>query len=500
MKMTGNHRRCICLYVAGVVLLVALLIANLAATMFPWRVSKLDVGSENISRVSDKTLDFLANLREDVNVYWLCENGVTDYATELFLTRYEEASDRVTVLIVDTVDQPDFASRYVDSGSTLSNYSLIVESESRVTVLDFTDLYLFSNDVLQAALGVTYLTATQLSYYMTYYSSVLKDSVTSRYFQGESQLTGAIDYVTAEQVPHGYILTGHGETVPTDTLLGALGSYGVRSLDLQKEGDIPGDADCLILYAPEIDLTEAEDSAIRTFLAAGGSFLLVTDPAHVSDCPRAADLGSLYGMSALPGVVYDTEEQFHADEDSTYLLPACNADHRVSAAIGQSFTVSMPTSHAISVSDRLPEGVYTLSPVLTTSEKAVRKSADGTLEMGEPGKMSVAAVAEKSVSLTDGSSRTGYFVWFGSSQAFTDSAAKATQNGNYYCFIAFFQYASTQFSSVYGDIPPVCLDGNTLTVGSNAAVIWSVAAILVLPAACLGVGLYIRAKRRRSNV
>ena len=498
--MTRNHRRCTYLYLSGVILLIVLLVVNLAATMLPWRVTKRDAGHENISRVSDRTLDFLANLQEDVNVYWLCEDGMTDYATELFLTRYEEASDRVKVRIVDTTDQPDFASQYLDSGSTLSNYSLIIESESRVTVLDFTDLYLFSNDVLQAALGVTYLTATQLSYYMTYYSSVLKESVTSRYFQGESQLTGAIDYVTAERVPHGYILTGHGETVPTGTLLGALGSYGVRSLDLQQAGGIPEDADCLILYAPELDLTEAEDSAIRAFLAAGGSFMLVTNPAHISDCPRAAELGSLYGMSALPGVVYDADEEFHAEKDSTYLLPMCNADHRVSAAIGQNFKVSMPTSHAISVSDQLPDGVYNLSSVLTTSEQAVRKSVDGMSEMGEPGKMSVAAAAEKSVPLADGSSKTGYFVWFGSSQAFTDSAAKATQNGNYYCFIAFFQYASTQFSSVYADIPPICLDGNALTVGSHTAVVWSVAVILALPAACLGVGLYIRARRRRGSV
>ena len=193
-----NRRRCTCLYAGGVCLLALLLTLNLLAVALPWRLTKLDVGSGNISRVSDKTLRLVGDLREDVRVYWLCENGETDYSVELFLTRYAEAGDRIQLQIIDTVAQPTFVSKYVGTGSSLSNYSLIVESDRRVTLLDYTDLYLFSNDVINSLYGKeTFLTAAQLTQFMTYYSSVLKNSVTSRYFRGEAQLSGAIDYVTA---------------------------------------------------------------------------------------------------------------------------------------------------------------------------------------------------------------------------------------------------------------------------------------------------------------
>ena len=134
-----NRRRCTCLYAGGVCLLALLLTLNLLAVALPWRLTKLDVGSGNISRVSDKTLRLVGDLREDVRVYWLCENGETDYSVELFLTRYAEAGDRIQLQIIDTVAQPTFVSKYVGTGSSLSNYSLIVESDRRVTLLDYTD-------------------------------------------------------------------------------------------------------------------------------------------------------------------------------------------------------------------------------------------------------------------------------------------------------------------------------------------------------------------------
>ena len=46
--------------------------------------------------------------------------------------------------------------------------------------------------------------------------------MTSRYFRGEAQLSGAIDYVTAAEVPHGYLLTGHGDAALPELMLNAL--------------------------------------------------------------------------------------------------------------------------------------------------------------------------------------------------------------------------------------------------------------------------------------
>ncbi len=496
-RPAGTRRRCVLLYAVGVCLLAVLLVVNVLATVLPWRVTKLDVGSENISRVSDRSVQFAANLREDVRVYWLCENGETDYATELFLTRYSEAGDRIRIEVVDTVEQPDFAAQYVGTGTTLSNYSLIVESDRRVTVLDYTDLYLFTNDVIDSLYGKqTYLTASQLTQFMTYYSSVLKNSVTSRYFRGEAQLSGAIDYVTAEEVPHGYLLTGHGDAALPALLLNALESYGLSTLNLSETGKIPTDADCLILYAPERDLTAEEETLLRAFLSGGGSLLLVTDPAHLSACPRAAGLGSLYGLSALSGTVSDADADHYMADDATYLKPDCNTSHTVMATIGANCTVTMPTSHAIAVSDKVPLGVV-VTPVLTTSAQAVLLDASGSA-LSDAGTLNVAVAADLTVAQADGTSRVGRFVWFGSSSAFTSAVAEANEYGNYSCLLAFFLYMSESFSSDFSSLSPVCLDGASLSVDRTSSVLLSVVSAFLLPAACLTAGLCIRAGRRKN--
>ena len=373
-----------------------------------------------------------------------------------------------------------------------------MESDRRVTLLDYTDLYLFSNDVINSLYGKeTFLTAAQLTQFMTYYSSVLKNSVTSRYFRGEAQLSGAIDYVTAAEVPHGYLLTGHGDAALPELMLNALSSYGLSTLDLSAAGQVPTDADCLILYAPERDLTGTEEQLLRAFLRRGGSLLLVTDPARLSACPRVAGLGELYGLSALPGIVSDADTAHHVGSSATYLKPDCNKEHTVTATIGQNCTVTMPSSHAIALPDKVPVGV-TVTPVLSTSAQAVRLDSDGKTALSEPGTLHVGVAADLAVTSSDGGSRVGHFVWLGSSSAFTSAAAEASEYGNYSCLLAFFLYMSETFTSEFSSVTPVCMDGSSLSLSRPSSALWGVAVAVLLPAACLTAGFCIRARRRRA--
>ncbi len=497
MVSTRNQRRLTVLFAVCVCLAALLLAVQILAVLLPWRMTKIDVGSDNISRVSEKSANLAAGLTEDVRVYWLCSGGETDYAMEMFLTRYTEAGKHISVEVIDTDTQTDFAEQYIGSSSTLSNYSLIVESDRRVSVLDYTDLYVFSNDVIDSLYGsVTYLTYSQLAQYMTYYSAYLQNSVTSRYFRGEAQLSGAIDYVTAESIPQGYILTGHGDTSLPELLLNVMGSYGLSTLDLAGTGEIPENADCLILYAPESDLTESEETQIRAFLSGGGSFLLATDPASLSACPRAAGLGSLYGLTAAEGIVSDAEESHHGADGATDLKPDCSTDNTVSATIGKNCTVTMPSSHAVTVADKLPLGV-TVTPILTTSEQAVRLDSDGTTALCEAGVLNVGVCADLTVAQSDGSSRTGHFVWFGSTEAFTEAEAEENEYGNYSMMLGFFLYMSETYTSEYSSADFICLDGDSIEMESVTAILWGVVAVLLIPAACLTAGLCISARRRR---
>lgn len=218
----SKKRMRIKLFVCVLVLAATLLCLSICVALLPARLTKLDAADTSISRVSRASLRFAGDIREDVCVYWLCEDGATDYGMDVFLSRYEEAGDHISVQVVDTTAQPEFLSDYLDPEETdelgdisLTNYSLIIASDRRATILDFTDLYLFSNDVVNSALGSdTLLTFSQLSAVVEQYSSLLQSSVTSRYFCGESRLSAALEYVTADEIPESGFVSSFDDISP----------------------------------------------------------------------------------------------------------------------------------------------------------------------------------------------------------------------------------------------------------------------------------------------
>jgi hypothetical protein len=131
-------------FVMGVIVLAALIVANLLVGALPAKVTRFSMNDQGITEVSDETVKFVSGMKEDVTVYWLCEGGEADEELSLFLARYEEAGKHVKVEIVDPLENPTFTSKYSDTA--LSQYSLIVESARRHTVVDYTTLFYYTND------------------------------------------------------------------------------------------------------------------------------------------------------------------------------------------------------------------------------------------------------------------------------------------------------------------------------------------------------------------
>lgn len=488
MSTSRNEKKRIGIFCVSLGLALLLILANiLAADLLPWSLTKRDIGKDNLSRVSEETLELVRGLEEDVHIYWLCTDSGSDYALELLLTRYAEAGSRLHIEIPDMTDESvaTLIKGYVGETASLSNNSLIVASERRYTILDYTDLFLFSNDMLNSYFGAeTYLTVTQWAAYMEQNASLLQNSVTSRYFCGEAKLSAAVDYVTAETIPQGYLLLGHGETGLPEKLTAYLEAYGMGELNLTAGGEIPSDADCLVLYAPETDLSEEEERVIRAFLEAGGSFLLATAPDCLEACPRAAGLGSLYGLTAEAGVLSEINETYY-DELPTCIKPILNSANGISSMLSNNkIEVVMPNSHAITVETGVPSGGI-VSPLLTTSGE------------GESGKKNPAVEATLPVTLPDGTTRTGRFVWFGSVDAFTEESAKNYGEGAYALFLSAFMELRQPFSSAYESISSICMDGESLTgMTRGGAAFWSILCIAILPAACITAGVVIYRKKR----
>jgi ABC-2 type transport system permease protein len=489
----------------GVLVVCLLLALQGVLYLLPDSVARTDLYPTNITQISAETKDFIGTLDRDVTLYWLCEDGEADGQLQIFLSRYTDAdvNDRLTVVVVDPLTNELFSDAYAEDG--VGNMSIVVQSDLRSTVVDSSDMYVYTNDYMDSI----YNTTVQMSYselysfYQQFYSAYgyYPDDTSSHvYFQGENLLTAAIDYVTAEDVPHGYLLSGHGDVQLPTMLQSLLDSYDILpiSLDLTSGGTVPADAECLILYAPETDLTEAEESLIQDFVAKGGALLLVTDPTVVANCPRVAALGELFGLTAQAGVVIDQNEDYMYAQSQDQLLPEANQNQYVSYLLSSnSITALFPYAHGISVASALPTGV-TATAMLSTSESGNRVANEESQEtVDEDGTVHVAVYATKSVTLEDGTTGTAQLTWFGSTQAFEDSVAAEVDYGNDFYVTFSLLTMVPSYSSEFGDMDPLSLSAGTMSDLTEApAIVWMIVLVLVVPISLLVAGIVIWIKRR----
>lgn len=521
-RMKRSSRKGLYSFAMIAVLLAGLIAVNLAVGLLPAKVTVFDVSGIGLTEISDETVKFLSKMEEDVTVYWLCADGAVDDQFELLLTRYEEAGKHVKVEVIDTTEDPAFASAYTDTA--LADYSLIVESGRRYTVVDQSDMYYYTNYLFPIVVQLypqyfpealaQPLTLEELSSVSSQYGTMISLAMAEQgmnitditayssvhSFCGEAQLTAALDYVTREYIPHPYLLVGHGEALPSQTLAELMATMGmdVEELDLGPTQGVPADANCLILFSPESDLSAHEATLIKDYLNGGGSLMLNTSPEAVASCPNLLSVCEAFGLTAAQGLVEEGDTSYIAGSRFT-LVPTVSTTHAATAYVSQSgFKAQMPMSHAISVAESLPAGVA-VTPLMTTSETANRVAVNDTsATLGTPGKLHVAVAATKSISRSDGTADTANLVWYGSAEAFGDTAASGTSGGNYYYYAATLSTMCEPFTSAYEGLAPVGLAAETLSGLTDGAVfILGAVMVVVIPAALLTAGIVIWVRRKR---
>ncbi|MEL6814138.1 MAG: Gldg family protein [Cyanobacteria bacterium J06598_3] len=102
----------------------------------------------------------------------------------------------------------------------------------------------------------------------------------------ERQLTNKLTQLSQEDVAVVYFLQGHGEYVIDGSKAGFFEAanrlkdqnYTVAPLNLADTGTVPPDADVLIIAGAQKELLEGEIIAVRDYLEAGGSALILVDP------------------------------------------------------------------------------------------------------------------------------------------------------------------------------------------------------------------------------
>ena len=448
--------------VIGIAIAVAV---NVFANQLPEKTKNIDLTTQNLYTLTDDSVNLVKKLKQDVTFYVLSSEKNVDDTVERTLENYADESSHIKVEYVDPAVSPNFYASYTDTAP--SDGSIIVVSGNTSKVVDANDLYEYSVD---------YSTYTQ----------------TKSAYDGEGQLTSAISYVTSENLPKVYVITGHGETSLDDSFKSALEkmNISVEEVTLLQEDAIPEDAAAIIINGPTSDFSADDASKVSKYLSGGGKAVITTSYNKTAETPNFDSILAAYDINVTNGLVMDSDHS-HYYQYPFYLLPNVASATQTSKVEKYVF---MPYAQAISNTGTHPDTI-TWTDLLTTSDNAYIKTDITNIKTFEKesgdqtGNFSIAA------NVTD--SETGADIpILGSSLTFTNDADSMVSGQN----LALFKGITSSFA---GSDSAVSIDAkqytySTLSVNQSIAIMSETLLVMVLPVALIVIGIVIWYRRRRA--
>lgn len=453
---------------ASILVVAIVVVLNMIVQQLPSRYTSFDLSDYHLASIGDETKTILDGLTEDITIYLVCEDGNENTTITRLLTTYEESSSHIKVEQKDPVVNPSFVSEYTDE--TLDDNSLIVVSGERSKVIAYDDLYEY-----------------------TFSSSSYSYSASA--FDGEGQITSAIDYVTSEDLPILYTLTGHQEMDLSSDLTSLIEKANIETqeLNLVTEDAVPEDADCLMIYAPAKDISEDEATKIIDYLEGGGKAYIVTNYS-TEEMPNLDSVLSAYGLKTEEGIVFEGTASNYMSYPF-YLVPTIESADATGSMADSSVYMMIPYAQAISTLDTYRDTI-TITNLLTTSDAAYIKADPSNIQSyakaddDQSGTFALAVAVTEDVD--DGQTQ---LIYVGSEYLFEQTIDAYVSGGNSEFFSNTLSWLAGLESTV--SIASKSLTMEYLTVTASSYRMGSMILVIVLPAVCLILGGVIWFKRRR---
>lgn len=454
------------------VVIAIVVVLNLVVQEIPSKYREIDLSSQKLYTIGEQTEKILKNLKKDVTLYYIAQDGTESSDIKNLLEKYEEGSKHITVEQKDPAVFPKFASQY--TSDNISNNSIIVVCGDKSKVVDYSSMY-----------------ETSINY-QTYSQEVTG-------FDGEGQLTSAINYVVSDNMPVLYNLEGHDESSMSETMKETIekANIEIKSLNLLSEEAVPDDAECLFIFAPETDLTKEEADKIISYLENGGTALIVSNYTD-EDMSNFESVLENYGVQPVDGIVLEGNTDNYVSQNPYYLLPNIESGEITSELSSQSRYVLVPLAQGIKKADNIRD-TLNISSILTTSDSAYSKTNLKDMDTMEKEDGDIDGPFDLAVSITEkvGDDKETQIAYFASASIFNDSINSMVSGTNYELLSASLAWMCSTDDSNQISIPSKSYDTTTLTVPTADINFWSIFVTGVLPVCILLIGFGIWMKRRK---
>ena len=254
---------------------------------------------------------------------------------------------------------------------------------------------------------------------------------------------------------------------------------------------VPEEADCVMLYAPQSDISTKEAELLAGYTKGGGKLLVAAGPVKEGSLDNLYSLLSYYGVTAAEGIVVEGDRQRYAFQSPYLLLPEMASSEITDPLMGENYHVILPIAQGLDTSG----AAGTVTPLLTTSAASFSKPAGYDITTYEKEEGDIDGPFALGVMVDTGND--GQIVWFTSADFLGDmyNAYSSGANGD---------LAMNALSALIGQREAIAirsksLNYNYLTISASTASLLKLVLIGVFPLTYLGIGILVVLKRRREQ-
>lgn len=455
-------------YSVGMIVIAAVLTVavNIIAVNLPEDMISLDVTSNKLYTLTEESKEFVSNLQDDVTIYVLTNEDYKDGNLDKTVGKLKSLSDHITVSYIDPSVNPRFYTNY--SATEPSSNSLIVVGPERSRVIDYNDIYEYEMDYMHS------------SYRLTGYD-------------GEGQLVSALAYVTTDDMPKVYIVSGHDELVFEGAYTQAIQKENIEyeEISLLKTEKIPEDAKAVIMNAPTADYSEAEVDKLLDYLERGGNAIIIPTwtEKKLKNFEKILDY---YGVLLVNGMIAEGDSGMYY-ANPFHLLPKINADDITDSVYNAA--VFAPYARGL-VYDDDSENVY-YTPLLETSSVSYSKVNLETAENFDKAKEDIEGpftIALKAEKTLDGGNISSAVI-VATENLFTESADGMVPGNNIKLFGSVLSALVEHESSI--SVPVKYYDSTNLVFPTRIYAFVGIVSIIIIPLFCLITGFAVWLGRRK---